>query len=157
MFKHVPTSLREAVCSTFEELGFVFPDEELLEHQEQADLAYSVSVCFAGPLQGSLGLSLSRAVAREVAANMLGAVDIDDEKIVSDAVGEIANVICGNAVQALATPEAEFLLGVPVARGPESVERGDGRRVAEVEFGVGDGRARAWIEIVEECRAETVP
>jgi hypothetical protein len=113
--------LATASTATFEALALVLPDVEPTTEQLAAPLTRGVRVTFAGPFAGALTVRVSDDVAATLAANMLGvdAVDGDDrrvrEAIVRDALGEVANVICGNVLPELAGRAAVFHLGAPAA------------------------------------------
>ncbi|HOW17863.1 MAG TPA: chemotaxis protein CheX, partial [Phycisphaerae bacterium] len=63
-------------------------------------------VDFEGPFCGSVSLTVPEALVPELAANMLGEDDpaAPSPQQQQDALGELANVMCGNLVQALAGP-----------------------------------------------------
>jgi len=73
-----------------------------------------VEVRFTGPLAGRLVLNVSRGVLPGVAGNMLG---IEPEEVSEsdslDALGELANVICGNVLPEIAGDRAMFDLSRP--------------------------------------------
>ncbi|MDC0602131.1 chemotaxis protein CheX [Aliiglaciecola sp.] len=65
-------------------------------------------------LQGSLSITFEQGLAFEIMNRMLGEkpAELDDE--VSDMVGEIANMVCGGAKQALAEQGHEFGMATPI-------------------------------------------
>ena len=140
MTKQLQSQLTQATISTFENLGFVLPEPTVREEQAEAPLAWSARVEFRGPQTGWVDVSLTDDVLTEIATNMLGAIEVDDS-IKRDALGEIANVICGNVVPALGRPQDIFDLDTPtprdVAELPEAVER--------LAFGVSGGRVELGI------------
>jgi CheY-specific phosphatase CheX len=73
------------------------------------------TVGFEGPFGGSVSLTIPDAAVPEIVANMLGNDDGGPPTVQQqcDAVGELANVMCGNLVQALAGPEPVFRLEAP--------------------------------------------
>jgi CheY-specific phosphatase CheX len=73
------------------------------------------TVDFRGPFCGALSLTLPRAVMPDLVVNMLGVgeEEIPPEQDQRDAIGELANVICGNIVQVLAGPQPVFELAPP--------------------------------------------
>jgi hypothetical protein len=84
-----------------------------LEPGPEPRLASGVS--FEGPCAGRVVLEVPRHIVPELAGNMLG----EDQSEVSDqqqrdALGELANIICGNLVQELGGPDPVFRLGSPV-------------------------------------------
>ena len=107
------TTLSSATASTFEELALLCGD--LIGGREDITepLAGGVRVEFAGPMRGSLVLRVTTAALDVAAANMLALDAPPDESLRRDALGEVANVICGTVLPALAGARAEFLLGAP--------------------------------------------
>lgn len=73
------------------------------------------TVGFNGPVRGTFSLTLPRALLPELVANMLGKDEgaVLPEQQQYDALGELANVICGNLVQAMAGPLLTFRLDSP--------------------------------------------
>lgn len=142
MTSQLQSELLKATSSTFERLGFVFPELEIQEWQAEAPLAFTARVSFNGPVRGALEVRVSDDVACELTANMLGSFDEASQDVKRDALGEIANVICGNLVPALGRPEDVFDLGAPVLSvatdpAPEAVEAASAR----IEVGIEEGRA----------------
>ena len=135
--------LATASTATFEALGLVLPDAEPSAEPLAAPLARGVRVTFAGPLGGAVTVRVSDDVAATLAANMLG-VDVVDggdplvrDALVRDALGEMANVICGNVLPELAGRAAVFHLGAPQALAGDDPHA----PAAAVTLGVDAGRA----------------
>ena len=105
-------SLHRIMVATFEELGLVVPDVELSPEQLEEPVDAAVSVAFRGPLSGRLILSASSKILPGLAANMLG-TDNPDEATQRDALGELANVICGNLLPQVAGADVVFSLSAP--------------------------------------------
>jgi CheY-specific phosphatase CheX len=149
--------LWQATAQTFEELALLFPDATLTERQARAPLAATAIVEFTGPMRGRLALRVSAEVLPAAAANMLGEDEGRQSPLQRDAVGELANVICGNVLPAIAGAEAVFLLSAPRVEPGDvvPVREGDrqGARHAAVEIGVEDGRAVVDLWIVEGAEA----
>ncbi|MCU0646557.1 MAG: chemotaxis protein CheX [Gemmatimonadaceae bacterium] len=161
----MPTSttspLWQATAQTFEELALLFPDATLTERQARAPLALTAIVEFTGPMRGRLVLRVSAEVLPSAAANMLGEDDAQHAPLQRDAVGELANVICGNVLPAVAGAEAVFLLSAPRLETGDVVPVREADRAmaqhAAVEVGVEDGRAVVDLWIVEGADALLVP
>ena len=142
MTSQLQSELLKAASSTFEKLGFVFPEPDPDEEQREAPLTYAARVVFHGPVDGALDVRVSEDVAAEVAANMLGRFDLADPKLQQDALGEIANVVCGNIVPVLGRPEDVFNLDTPVAVEPATrYEPGGALERTVLELAVDEGRA----------------
>ncbi|HSW47302.1 MAG TPA: chemotaxis protein CheX [Phycisphaerae bacterium] len=88
--------------------------------------AVRARVGFRGPCEGWVEVTTSRAVIGGLAANMLGQDDGEPpgEQQQLDALGELANIICGNLVQEFGGPAAVFNLTAPQMQAgpPPSVE-----------------------------------
>ena len=116
----------------------VLPDLEPSGEQRAAPLARGVRVAFAGPFAGALTVRVSDDVAATLAANMLGVDAVGgDDRLVRDALGEVANVICGNLLPELAGRAAVFHLGAPEALAAGAA----GAARAAVTLGIDAGRA----------------
>jgi hypothetical protein len=95
-----------------------------------------VSVEFEGPFSGKLLVKLCGGLLPLIAANMLGEEDVPSKSLQYDALGEIANVICGNMLPGIAGSKDIFRV-----RAPKMDESVDLPPVAEVQVGLGLGRA----------------
>lgn len=133
--------LAAAATQAFEELGYFFVESlgddaaPIVEHAAAA-------VDFAGPLYGTLVLSVADGVLPALAANMLGADEPPDEPMQLDALGEIANVICGSVLPVLGGPRAVFALGAPRAGASRlAVERAGGSLVGVARLDLDGARA----------------
>ena len=121
----MPSPLLTAATSTFESLALLFADVPASAAQAEAPLTHAVVVAFEGPSTGALtvavsdDVAVSEDVAVALAANMLG---LDPETVRAehrwrhDAVGELANVVCGNVLPLVAGREAVFHLAAPAVR-----------------------------------------
>ena len=153
MTNQLQSELLKAANSTFERLGFVLPDEQLQEWQESASLDYRTRVSFSGPVRGELVIRISEDVASEMAANMLGLFDGADGSVIEDALGEIANVICGNLVPALGRPEDVFDLGAPeTTLDPSQENEPSAAPIARVDVGLDEGRAELLLFVEDQKR-----
>jgi CheY-specific phosphatase CheX len=129
----VNDALYRATVTTFEELAFQFPMPEL--ERSAAGPRTTATVDFAGARRGRLTLSVSNTLLPSIAANMLGDEEPSREEQL-DALKEVANVICGNVLPAVAGPTAIFALNAP-RLGSES----DGAPAAEADVLLMDGSA----------------
>jgi CheY-specific phosphatase CheX len=133
--------LVQAAVLTFEELCFLFPDAELQAPQRQATVDAAVRVAFSGPFRGHLLIKVCGGLLPILAANMLGQAEAPPAEQQHDALGEVANVVCGNLLPRIAGAKAVFQL-----RPPQLVECSDTtaddavRLAAEVQVGVEAGR-----------------
>lgn len=106
-------SLSQATTATFEALAMLFPETELSAEQQAAPLDVAASVEFRGPLNGRLVLRASSVILPDVANNMLGAEDDRPAALQRDALGELANVICGHVLPRIGGAGAVFSLAAP--------------------------------------------
>jgi hypothetical protein len=105
--------LYRAAALTFEELGFMCPLPKIDEAQAKAEIEASAVVEFQGPFSGKLVVALRGDVLQPLAANMLGEDDVPTESQQCDALGEIANVVCGNVLPRIGGCTEVFRLGAP--------------------------------------------
>jgi CheY-specific phosphatase CheX len=96
----------------------------------------TVSVDFNGPFSGKLLVRVCGGLLPIIATNMLGEEDVLSKSLQYDALGEIANVICGNMLPEIAGSDQIFHVSAP-----EIVDDIDLPPVAEVQVGLGTGRA----------------
>ncbi len=139
-------SLQRATASTFEELVLLFPDPELTDEQSAEPVDAAVAVEFRGPLTGRLVLRVSSSLLPMIAANMLGEDQAQEPPLQRDALGEVANVVCGNLLPAVAGGEAVFKLSAPAHLSEEAhISRDVDAPAARAEFGIETGRAVALL------------
>jgi CheY-specific phosphatase CheX len=141
-------SLSQTTAATFEELALLFPEHDATPEQAESPLDVTVSVDFRGPFTGRLVLSSSASVLPAIAANMLGDASTRQPRLQRDALGELANVICGNVLPMIAGAEAVFNLSAPrIHDADESPSREGDEPCANVEFGVEDGRVSSTLYV----------
>jgi chemotaxis protein CheY-P-specific phosphatase CheC len=136
MSKRLETELYKAATLTFEEMGFLLPTSEIDEQQLNAQVEAMVSVEFKGPFSGTLLVRVCGGLLPILAANMLGEEDAPPKSLQYDALGEIANVICGNMLPSIAGSKDFFHVGAP-----KMTESIDLLPIAQVQVGLGLGRA----------------
>jgi hypothetical protein len=152
------TTLLHTAVQTFEDLCFVSPEAEIAAQPRNTPVDAAVRVTFWGPFKGTLVLTLYGGLLPGLAADMLGEDTIPPEHQQYDALGEIANVICGNVLPKIAGSEEVFQLQAPEMATPQGTT---GEEVsvpaAEAQFGLGQGCVklqlftdRAAAPIVEE-------
>lgn len=108
----------ELFCQIFEQTAFMFGDpadepEEQLAAPE-AELV-KAQMDFDGPISGHVELAAPLALCTALSANIQG-LDEDDpeaEAQALDAIKEMLNIFCGQALTALAGEEAVFHLSIP--------------------------------------------
>jgi CheY-specific phosphatase CheX len=127
-------ALRHATVLTFEELAFALPAGD---GGAVAAKTVSAQVAFHGPFAGRVVLTVDEAMLPTLAANMLGVEEPPPAADQKDALGELANVLCGNLLPAIAGTEHVFLLDAP-APGEDG-----GAPTAAVTLALDVGTARA--------------
>ena len=113
MTSSVERALREVATTTLEELAFLLPldVQEGAEHSAPVDAVASVG--FRGPFEGRLVLRISGNLLVTIADNMFGDDELHPEYHQRDALGELANVICGNVLPSIGGANAVFVLDAP--------------------------------------------
>lgn len=154
MSNSLEAELVRATALTFEGLAFVFPSPELLQEQLDAPFEAAVSVDFDGTFGGNLTLMVAGDVLPTIVGNMLGGERGLDAGARCDALGELANVICGNVLTHIAGQDKSFLLSAPKMISCEDLRAmGDSERV-EIRLGVEGGRAEVTFAL---SRKDAVP
>lgn len=140
-------ALRVAATLAFEELGLLCVGAAVDTPSALDALPAAVSVAFDGAHAGCLTLRVSDDVFRALAENMLGLEGDDAEPWRWDALGEMANVICGNALPFILGTQARLTLAAPARSAPPV-----SGFASEVELEVETGRARVLLELAAERR-----
>ncbi len=113
------STVEDAFCDVLEKLAFAFA--EPVAKDELPDCSgenVRVDVAFTGGMRGDLGIAVPRRLCDEMAANILG---LEPDSVIEsdqalDAVKEVASVVCGHVLTAVAGEEPVFDLSVPTAR-----------------------------------------
>jgi CheY-specific phosphatase CheX len=131
-------ALYQAAILTFEELGFMFPLENADQTAIDAAGSVRVEVGFAGTISGRIVLEVEDEILPVIASNMLGLEEPLERELQYDVLGELANVICGNALPAIAGRQEIFKLQPPALLG--GAKTAD-RPSAEAHLELDEGRA----------------
>lgn len=102
--------LQQTAISTFEQVAFLLLDP--VGAGACATSAVERRVDFEGPVSGRLMLRVDGGVLPHIAENMLGCGSAHARTVQLDALGELANIICGNVVPALGDESALYRLTV---------------------------------------------
>lgn len=143
--QQLDNTVYEAAANTFESLAMMF-----LVTEDEAPVSSwpprRVGVGFEGEFSGSLVLEAPDGLLPELAANMLGleVAAAASRGIQIDAFKELANVICGNVLPAIAGSEPVFHIAAPVAL-PDGAE--DPPAGVEGKQGALAGAARLHTEV----------
>ncbi len=135
-------SLLRAATSTFEELALLLAAPAPAD-APAPDVSAAATVPFDGPRRGRVAVGVSASLLPSIAANMLGFDATPDAALQRDALGELANVVCGNVVPSLTGDGAAFRLGAPsAANGACALATQPGERLlAELALVTDDGDA----------------
>ena len=138
--------LYRAAALTFEQLSFMLPMPDDTEGEAPPAVEIVAAVSFQGPFSGRLLVGAPRALLPALAANMLGEDEVQNEVQQLDALAEVANVICGNLLPALAGVEAVFDFEAPQVF--ESVLlTADERPTAEIVIILDEGAAQVALHV----------
>jgi CheY-specific phosphatase CheX len=130
MILQINRILSAVTNDTLERLAFLFAFPDDGRSHEGTESVMTGCVEFSGFFSGSLVVHVSSSIIPELASNMLGLEDDAEISVEAqqDAFKELANVICGNLLPAIAGDLAEFSIGYPkILSAPEAREliRGD--------------------------------
>jgi CheY-specific phosphatase CheX len=156
MSNWLETRLFRATVRTFEDLGFMLPSFDLNNAQRAARPDAAVEITFRGRFSGRLVLTVSGPILPVMAGNMLGEDESEMPRATQlDALGELANVICGNVLPEVAGDRETFFLTPPVLldtrSGPTKAGAGV---VGEVRVGLDEGRADVKLFLEGDLPAE---
>ena len=125
--------LERATTSTFEELTLLWAEENAASPDGAFD--HAMRVRFHGGAEGFLEVRASRGLMITAAANMLGDDNLVSHEMGVDALGEVANVICGNVLPQIAGTEGVFRLDAPAACDARASVRADARCALSLDGG----------------------
>ncbi len=103
-------ALCEVTSKSLEELCFLIPASDDVGFEDEPVTA-AAFVAFAGPTTGIVLIEMRGQLLQEIASNMLG--DDASEAARRDALGEVANILCGHIVPVVWGVEAVFSLRRP--------------------------------------------
>ena len=139
--------LYRAAALTFEELGFMLPLPDNGDGtRESPGVEIVASVGFRGPFSGRVMVGAARDFLPALAANMLGEAEVESEVQQLDALAEVANVICGNLLPAIAGTEAVFDFEAPQVFEKVLLDAGD-TATAQVDITLDEGAARVSLTV----------
>lgn len=147
-------SLYSAAVYTFERVAFLMPDIPPDDAQQQLPVQAVASIAFSGPARGTLQLHAGDGLLPLITANMVG-MDDPDEALQLDALGELANIICGQFLPALDSVGAfehkppEVFTGETLSVAPPAVLS------ARAEIGFESSRADVLLFLYPDPRSES--
>jgi CheY-specific phosphatase CheX len=135
--------LAEVTTQTLEELCFFFAMPLLNDEQREAETDAAMGVRFRGPLTGRLVVRLAGGMLPRLASNMLGDVD-GSAAMQRDALGEVANVVCGNLLPLIGGSADVY--AIEAAMPAVAIDRSAQAPAAVVQLGLEDaGRADVFL------------
>jgi len=143
MTRQINHILSTVTNDTLERLAFLFAFPDDSRSREDPGPTVTGSVEFSGFFSGWLVVRVSSSIIPELAGNMLGMADDDEITLEAqqDAFKELANVICGNVLPAIAGDQVEFSIGAPKTLSAQDAREllGRDRPAGEVRLMVDDG------------------
>lgn len=109
------------------------PGKPFLKKDDVAIGDVSAIIGITGAAQGSMALIFTEQCIKGIASNLLGEVFIELNREVRDAVGELTNMICGDARRRLSEEGFVLQAGIPTIIGGKShsiMHVADGPRIA---------------------------
>jgi len=142
MKKQIENILRESTIKTFEDICFIYQVPELKDDQKKLTLEAAAEVKFRGNYTGKLMIETRGGLFSAIAANMLSN-EVPSIQQKKDALGEVANIICGNVVPSLGRSEPEYKIESPTCLNTDDVlkEYKKLKPLAEVSLNFNQGRA----------------
>lgn len=147
MSSAMEASLYECTASTFEMIASLEAQQELSERQWKTRVAAAASVSFWGPMTGRVAVRVCDHVLPAIAMNALGYTEPPSEEMQLDALGEVANIICGSMLRALSTDS--FGQGTPQVAPHDAAGDEAELACASVTVGLQDGRAEVLLYLQE--------
>ena len=156
MMEKCKKSLMEAAVQTFEDLGMMLLNEELTDDQKEVKKEASVMVTFSGPFSGRLEITVFGEITEKLARNISGSEELSSDILPLDALGEIANVICGNVLPKIANVRDIFHLTSPAPLNSEQTDQdAEMVMIADSHLGLEDGRAEIKL-LIDETAGKTL-
>ena len=142
--------LESAIGEVLESMCFLSVDSVSAEIYEGDDSRVSQRLTFRGPERGSFGILVPLATARIIASNLLGQEQSEVSEIqAAEAIGEVANMICGTLLSRLHSVRA-FDLTSP-ERDAGSLDMTMLANAISKTFVLDEGMMTAWIVVEPAC------
>jgi CheY-specific phosphatase CheX len=134
--------LEEASVNTFEDTCFMYQVPELNNVQKNLTLEAAAEVKYRGDYTGSLLIETRGGLFSAIAANILS-IDSPSCLQKKDALGEVANIICGNVVTSLGRSKQGYKIESPRSLKKDELlkEKRQGKALAEITMNFNEGRA----------------
>jgi hypothetical protein len=134
--------LQEVTISTFEDICFMYTAPELEDVQKNLKLEAAAEAKYRGDYTGKLLVEIRGGLLSAIAANILSN-DVPSSRQKKDALGEIANIICGNVVISLGRSGRGSKIESPRYLNKDELLKEEGKCIplAEVTLNFKEGRA----------------
>lgn len=142
-------ALRDAALTTFGEMCMALPSVEITTDQIEAPFEAEVRVGFHGTVKGDLSVRLYGTVLDSLAQGMIGDSELMPADLLRDALGEIGNVVCGNALPLVAGEMGKFRLDPPRAALAKDPPLTGPALETKTQVGLDGGRAEVGIHLEE--------
>jgi hypothetical protein len=155
MKKKIENALEEATVGTFEDICFMCPAPELKDAQQNLKVEAAAEVKYRGNFTGKLLIETRGEIFAAIAANILS-VDCPTAKQKKDALGEIANIICGNIVPYLGTGGHGYKIESPRFLSKDELlkQKSQVKPLAELIFNFSQGRVDIKFFVDDYCAEE---
>ena len=142
-------ALKQAALTTFGEMCMALPSVEITTDQIEAPLEAEVRVGFHGTVKGELCVRLYGTVLDSLAQGMIGEGELMEANLLRDALGEIGNVVCGNALPLVAGEQGKYRLDPPRPALAKDVPLSGPKLDIKTQVGLDGGRAEVGLHIEE--------
>ena len=142
MKTQVEKFLIESTVKTLEDLCFMYQEPELKDAQENLPLEAAAEVKYrSDDFTGKLVIETRGGLFSAIATNILS-IDNPSTKQKKDALGEMANIICGNVVPSLGEGGREYKIEAPRSLNKDDLLKEELREepVAAITLNFNDGR-----------------
>lgn len=158
MKTRIENALKEATIRTFEDTCFMYLVPELKDAQKDMALEAAAEVKYKGDYTGKLIIETRGGLFSAIATNMLSN-EIPNEQQKKDALGEIANIICGNVVPSLGRKSgAGYKIESPKFLDKDELLKDEEKTkpLAEIVFNFKEGRADIKIFVDNQFYSEEI-
>jgi len=110
--------MAETLTTVLEDMTFTFIDSPEEELQTDDTEFLHATITFDGPSSGELSIAAPRNLCAQLAAGILG-LEADEHEVaenISDTLGELLNVTCGNFTTAMFGDETVINQSIPVVK-----------------------------------------
>jgi chemotaxis protein CheY-P-specific phosphatase CheC len=142
MKQRIEDVLWEASVKTFEDACFMYLMPELKDAQKKLPLEAAAEVKFKGDASGKLIVAATSDLFAAIAKNMLSSESPSPVQK-KDALGEVANIICGNVIPSLDRKRKEgYKIYSPKFFGKDEIKKlEEGMPLAQITLNLNQGRA----------------